>query len=214
MTFALACSRDTFPESSFGLSAQAPVPIRAPLDPLVTRMADGDQAALGELYDATSSLIYGLALRMLGHAQDAEEVVSDVYMKAWRQAANYSRERGSVAAWLVMMTRSIAIDRIRQRRPQQRGAPTLEEIAEPASRGPSPEQEVLSTQTRFRIEQALGELPAEQRSLLEMAFFSGLTHAELAEQTGIPLGTVKTRIRLGLQRLRGALGIHMGGGME
>jgi RNA polymerase sigma-70 factor (ECF subfamily) len=163
-------------------------------------MAAGDQAALGELYDATSSLIYGLALRMLSHAQDAEEVVSDVYMKAWRHAANYSRERGSVAAWLVMMTRSIAIDRIRQRRPQQRGAPTLEEIAEPASRGPS--------------EQALAELPAEQRSLLEMAFFSGLTHAELAEQTGIPLGTVKTRIRLGLQRLRGALGIHLAGGME
>ena len=177
-------------------------------------MAKGDQSALGELYDATSPLVYGLALRMLAKTEDAEEVTSDVYMKAWRHAANYSRERGSVPAWLVMMTRSLAIDRIRQRRSHRDGVPTLDRVAEPASPGLSPEQQAVTIQDRFRIQRALAALPAEQRELLEMAFFSGRSHAELAEETGLPLGTVKTRIRLGLQRLRTALGVKMGGVAE
>ena len=208
MTFALAASAH--------LVTDTPTPLvkgeaATPLEALVARMAAGDQAALGELYDRTSSLIYGLAFRILERGEDAEEVTSDAYMKAWRHAGHYSRDRGSVAAWLVMMTRSIAIDRIRQRKSQRWAAPNLEEVAEPISSEGSPEQQALHAQTHFRIQEALAELPEEQRTLLHMAFFSGLTHSELAEALGIPLGTIKTRIRLGLQRLRTALGVEMEG---
>ena len=170
---------------------------------LVANMAANQESAVGELYDLTSGLVHGVALRILENPQDAEEVVLDVYMKAWRNASTYSLERGSVTAWLVMMARSIAIDRIRSRNAQPR---TLDLAAlmvpEPAGSLATPEQSAEQRERRSRIESALSELPAEQREALILAFFGGLTHAELSERLGQPLGTVKTRIRLGLWRLR------------
>ena len=174
---------------------------------LVSAMAIGQEVAMGELYDLTSGLVHGVALRMLQNAQDAEEVVLDVYMKAWRNASTYSTDVGSVTAWLVMMARSVAIDRIRSRNAQPK---TLEltnlEFSEPGGSSATPEPATLERVRRARIQLVLSELPAEQREALILAFFGGLSHAELAERLGQPLGTIKTRIRLGLRRLRSVLG--------
>ena len=149
---------------------------------------------MGELYDLTSGLVHGVAVRMLENPQDAEEVVLDVYMKAWRNASTYPADLGSVTAWLVMMARSVAIDRIRSRNAQPKALEL--EFPEPAGSG----------ERHARIQLALSELPTEQREALVLAFFGGLSHAELAECLGQPLGTIKTRIRLGLRRLRSVLG--------
>ena len=174
---------------------------------LVSAMAAGQESAMGELYDLTGGLVHGVALRMLENPQDAEEVVLDVYMKAWRNASTYSTDRGSVTAWLVMMARSVAIDRIRSRNAQPK---TLEltnlEFPEPAGAFATPEQATQERERQTRVQLALRELPIEQREALILAFFGGFSHAELAERLGQPLGTVKTRIRLGLRRLRSLLG--------
>jgi RNA polymerase sigma-70 factor (ECF subfamily) len=174
---------------------------------LIAAMAAGNQEAMGQLYDLTSGLVHGVALRILENSQDAEEVVLDVYMKAWRNASTYSSDRGSVTAWLVMMTRTVAIDRIRSRNAQPR---TLDlgtaMVPELASGLETPEAATVQNEWRGRIQQALNELPKEQREALLLAFFGGMSHGELAEHLGLPLGTIKTRIRLGLRRLRTLLG--------
>ncbi len=173
------------------------------LSHLVTAMAAGQQQALAELYDLTSSLVHGVTLRILENAQDAEEVVLDVYMKAWRNASSYSEDRGSVTAWLVMMARTVAIDRIRSRQAQPRTSElTGREVQHQATFGQTPEQATAQNEWRARICAAMVELPQEQREALTLAFFGGFSHGELAERLGQPLGTIKTRIRLGLRRLR------------
>jgi RNA polymerase sigma-70 factor, ECF subfamily len=174
--------------------------------PLIERMAQGHQDALAQLYDETSAMLNGLLLRMLERQEDAEEVLLDVYMKAWKYASTYSPERGSVQTWLVTMARNSAIDRIRQRRAQPRVLTFDPEVTpEPVSGDFSPEDEMFLDQRRRRIQGVLNELPPEQREALLLAFFGGFTHAELAERLGEPLGTIKSRIRMGLIRLRGLL---------
>ncbi len=179
------------------------LPVRhdSALAALVAEMASGNQEALGRLYDETAPSVNGLLLRMLGLPQDAEEVLMDVYMKAWKNAAAYSPERGSVPAWLLMMARSVAIDRIR-RRTLQPSAIAPENVPEPASLESSPEEHTARRQWRTEVLHALNELPREQKEALMLAFFEGLSHSELAERLGQPLGTVKSRVRLGLLRLR------------
>lgn len=172
---------------------------------LVASMAAGNQQAMGELYDLTNSLIHGVALRILENSHDAEEAVLDVYMKAWRNASSYSDQRGSVTAWLVMMARSVAIDRIRSRNAQPR-AVELAVLETPEQTGATPEQATAQSEWRAKIRLAMSELPLEQREALMLAFFGGLSHAELSERLDLPLGTIKTRIRLGLRRLRTLLG--------
>jgi RNA polymerase sigma-70 factor, ECF subfamily len=170
---------------------------------LVAEMARGSQEALASLYDRTSPAVNGLLLRMLGLQQDAEEVLMDVYMKAWKNAAGYSPERGSVQAWLMMMARSVAIDRIRRRTTQPDTTSIAPENApEPASPETSPEEQTSQGQWRTEVLRALNELPREQREALMLAFFEGLSHTELAARLGQPLGTVKSRVRIGLLRLR------------
>jgi RNA polymerase sigma-70 factor (ECF subfamily) len=175
----------------------------SPLALLIAQMAQGRQDALARLYDETSSLLNGLLLRMLEQPQDAEEVLLDVYMKAWKYAPGYAPDRGSVQTWLVTMARNTAIDRIRQKRAQPR---TLsfepDETPEPESSDASPEERTAMWQRRGKVQALLNELPAEQRQALVMAYFGGLSHAELAARLGQPLGTVKSRIRMGLLRLR------------
>jgi RNA polymerase sigma-70 factor (ECF subfamily) len=174
--------------------------------PTIERIARGQQDALAELYDETSPMINGLLLRMLERPEDAEEVLLDVYMKAWKYASSYSEERGSVQAWLVTMARNAAIDRIRQRRAQPKVLAFEAEIAaEPASGSATPEEQVSEGERGRLVRRVLKQLPPEQREAVVLAFFGGLTHAELAERLGEPLGTVKSRIRMGLTRMRGLL---------
>jgi RNA polymerase sigma-70 factor (ECF subfamily) len=173
------------------------------LPALVAQMAQGRQEALAALYDETSPILNGLLRRMLEKVEDAEEVLLDVYLKAWKNAAAYSEKRGSVQAWLVIMARNAAIDRIRQHRSQPRviGLESDNSI-NPEAPGDSPEVQSAAVQRQHRIQKLLKQLPAEQRQAVELAFFGGLTHFELAEKLGEPLGTVKSRIRMGLIRLR------------
>ena len=173
---------------------------------LVEQMAQGRQDALARLYDETSSVLNGLLLRILERPEDAEEVLLDVYMKAWKYAARYSEKRGSVQAWLMIMARNAAIDRIRQKRAQPKTlAFEPESTPEPESTEASPEQQTAERERRRKVQIVLRELPPEQREVVELAFFGGLTHAELAEHLREPLGTIKSRIRMGLTRLRGLI---------
>lgn len=171
------------------------------------RMADGQASGLAELYDRHGRAMFSLAFRILRDQQDAEEVVQDVFAQAWRQAARYDTSRGVVVAWLLMMVRSRAIDRLRARR----GRPTLQEdhpatLRQLSDEAPPVDLALLSAEQVGRVRAALEALPAAQRTAIELAFYEGLTHSEVAEQLEQPLGTVKTRIRMGLLRLRAALG--------
>jgi RNA polymerase sigma-70 factor (ECF subfamily) len=194
-------------------AARAPLPSVAGLADLVARMAQGQQEALAALYDETSPMLNGLLQRILERPEDAEEVLLDVYMKAWKNAGGYTEKRGSVQAWLVIMARNSAIDRMRQRRAEPRAAEFDDEKAL-AVEAPddSPETQTAAAQRRRIVRSLLNELPAEQREAVLLAFFSGYTHAELADKLGEPLGTVKSRIRMGLIRLRGLM--EEGGGLS
>jgi RNA polymerase sigma-70 factor (ECF subfamily) len=175
----------------------------SPLPELLARMAAGEQEALGQLYDRTSKLINGLLIRMLADPHDAEEVLLDVYMRAWKNAANYTSDRGSVEGWLVVMARSIAIDRLRH----NKALPRLADFESEARDGvASPEKQAVEAQSGRHVRAMLQELPDDQRTLLDLAFFHGFSHSELATHTGLPIGTVKSRIRAALSRLREALG--------
>ena len=168
----------------------------------LARISDGEQPALGALYDESSSLIYSMVLRVLGNVADAEEVTMDVYTQVWKAASGYDTSRGSVTAWMVTLARSRAIDRVRSRASRARKETALPETYDAPSVGNSPEQQTEETQRRHQVMTALATLPADQRQAVELAFYSGLTHSELAERLGQPLGTVKTRIRAGMSRLR------------
>ena len=147
--------------------------------------------------------VYSLAVRMLRDAQDAEEVVQDVFAQAWRSAPRYDVGRGTVVGWLLMMTRSRALDRLRATRAQGRALPVAEADPDglPAA-FPGPDVIAISDEQAEHVRDALEQLPADQREALELAYLEGLTHAEVAERLSQPLGTVKTRIRLGLMKLR------------
>jgi RNA polymerase sigma-70 factor (ECF subfamily) len=195
---------DEAPPQTLSSGGAAARPVSLPsLSALVAQMAQGRQEALAALYDETSPLLNGLLRRMLEKPEDAEEVLLDVYLKAWKNAGAYSDQRGSVQAWLVIMARNAAIDRIRQQRAQPRVVGLeIDNGIDPESPDDSPERQSAAWQRRRRIQGVIAQLPAEQRQAVELAFFGGLTHLELAEKLGEPLGTVKSRIRMGLIRLR------------
>ena len=176
-----------------------------PWEELLAKCARGDQSALATLYDQSSSLVYGVALRVVTNPADAEEVTIDVFNQVWRNAKDYQRSRGSVTAWLVMQARSRAIDKVRSRASRVRAEEPIFEYADFASGDASPEEFTEVTQRRRRIQAAMTQLSAEQRKTVELAFFSGLSHAELAGHLGVPLGTVKTRIRSSMMKLRESL---------
>jgi RNA polymerase sigma-70 factor (ECF subfamily) len=168
---------------------------------LIRDAARGDQQALASLYDATSRTVYGLLLRILRDPATAEEVLFDVYAQVWRQAAAYSRERGKPLAWLTTIARSRAIDRLRRGRQEQHLAAPLDEAMR-ASVGESVEEGVLAGEVRAVVRAALDALAPEQREVIELAYYGGMSHSEIAAARGLPLGTVKTRTRLGMMRLR------------
>jgi RNA polymerase sigma-70 factor (ECF subfamily) len=179
---------------------------------LVARMEARDADALARLYDRYAARLLGLAERILGSGGEAEEVVQEVFLYVWRAAATFDPARGSVLAWLLVATRSRAIDRLRARRPASRGEwKRLDDVPESAA-PVDVERDSASREWQSICLAAIGELPPDQRRVLELAYFEGLTHTEIAEKTSTPLGTVKTRARLGLMKLRERIRPYREGG--
>jgi RNA polymerase sigma-70 factor, ECF subfamily len=180
-----------------------------PLDDrvILLRIAKQDQAAFSALYDRYARIVYSIALRSLRSVEESEEVVLDVFAQVWRIAERYDASKSRVDTWLFMLARSRVLDRLRkiQRRTPATGAVIdLEEIQLPAKGVDLMEAAELSEQQE-RVRSTLSQLPLEQRLVVELAYYQGLSHGDIAHQTGMALGTVKTRIRLGLNRLRTAL---------
>lgn len=180
------------------------VELAPPDDELITAIAQGDHPALLALYDRHSRLGYGLAYRMLGESGAAEEAVQDAFLRVWRRAATFDPSRGSVRSWLMTIVHHCAIDLHRKRASGPTIVAGLDEIAEQT---PAPDtwSEVSARLDQDRVRAAVAQLPQEQRRAIELAYFDGLTHREIAERDGLPLGTVKGRLRLGLQRLYSSL---------
>jgi len=171
----------------------------------IALLARGDTVALGRLYDRYARTIFAAAYQLLLEAAAAEDTVQDTFIRAWRNAASYQPRRGSVRSWLVSIARHAAIDHLRARSVAQRYQPTLARLESPVASDDPAIMCVMSADAQ-RLRSALGALPHDQRQAIELAFFSGLTHQEIATRTGLPLGTVKGRVRLGLRRLRDTLG--------
>ena len=171
---------------------------------LIRGMAERDQTAMSALYDATNRLVYGLVLRILSDPATAEEVMLDVYMQVWRQAESYDERRGGPLAWLTTVARSRAIDRLRSGKQRSQREEPLEHADDhwaPANI----EEEIAASEMRQRVRAALDLLSPEQREVIELAYFGGMSHSEIAAKLSQPLGTVKTRTRLGMMKLRETL---------
>ena len=179
---------------------------------LVESVAAGDQSALAALYDATNRFIYSLILRVLGDMGSAEEVLIDVYTQLWRQAANYDANRGAPLAWMATIARSRAIDRLRSSWQDQHRKESLDVLGDAPANAASPEESAAASERQRFVREALNLLTPEQRRVIELAYYSGLSHSEIAEKLNQPLGTVKTRTRLGMMKLREALAPLLGEG--
>ena len=165
---------------------------------LVSAIRSGDQQAMAQLYERYSSIVYSVALRVLGDTGAAEDVLQEVFMQLWRSPDVFDATRGSLPGWLAVITRNRAIDSLRKRRPEADITDVVVSI-EPDFVGRAEWSRALE-----KIRGVLRDMPPLQRSALEMAFFEGLTHTEIAGKTGEPIGTIKTRIRAGLLTLRKA----------
>ena len=175
---------------------------------LIGRAAEGDARALEVLYDRYSRVVFSFALRIVGDRELAEEILQEVFFRAWQQGAAFRASRGTFVTWLLSITHNLAIDEVRKRRrrPQKADSEEPETIlAAMADTGADVEDEVWLGALRETITGALDRLPAPQREALELAYYQGLTQREIADHLGEPLGTIKTRMRLGLQKLREAL---------
>jgi RNA polymerase sigma-70 factor (ECF subfamily) len=170
---------------------------------LVERIQRGEQAGLTALYDRHRSLAYALALRVVRDPQRAEDVVQDAFLSVWRKAASYALGRGSVRTWLSSIVRNRAIDVVRASR--ERTLPDEAPLLGIVDPRPAVDDEVAVRFDGERVRIAIQDLPDDQRLAIHLAFYGGLSHSEIAEETGIPLGTVKSRIRLGMLRLRTSL---------
>ena len=172
---------------------------------LITRIAAGDRDAFSRFYDLLAPTAFGLIRRVLRDPEAAAEVLQEVFWQVWREAPQYDPKRGSPEAWLVMRAKTRAIDRLRSIRRRDRTfvAPVDESVAQ-RNDGPA-ENPAVVAEDRGLVQMALAQLPEPQRRVIELAFFEGLTQSEIATRLGEPLGTVKTRASLGLERLRGAL---------
>jgi len=179
------------------------------IDPtLLARVVKGDQQAFSQLYDYSSTLLFTLAVRMLGNREEAAELLQDVYLEVWRKVSRYDVGRGTPIAWLITLTKSRAIDRLRARASRgYRATNSLEggmatQVADPA---PSPLETQADQELRTAIGAAVAGLPQSQQQAIELAYYEGLSHTEIATRLNQPLGTVKTRIKLGMSKLRESL---------
>ncbi|GAP96943.1 sigma-70 family RNA polymerase sigma factor [Leptolyngbya sp. NIES-2104] len=170
---------------------------------LIKRIAQQDQAAMATLYDRYAPTLYAVAFQTLGSVQESEEVVLDVFAQVWRTAIRFEAAKTQVDTWLFIITRSHTLARLRTMQQTEKTSIVVE--ASMSSVTSDPLQDVLISERRDQIQAALAQLSAEQRQVIELAHYQGLSHSEIATQLELPLGTVKTRIRLGLHRLRIAL---------
>jgi RNA polymerase sigma-70 factor, ECF subfamily len=179
------------------LSGAEPQTVTADLA-LVSGIRSGKESAMAQLYDRYSAIVYSVALRVLGDTGAAEDVLQEVFIQLWRNPGLFDSSRGDLAAWLSVIARNRAIDALRKRRPESE----IDDIVisvEPDLAGDAERARAME-----KVRGTMGVMPSAQRSALEMAYFEGLTHTEIAAKTGEPLGTVKTRIRAGLLQLRKA----------
>ncbi len=174
---------------------------------LIGGAAAGDERAIAALYDRYGGVVYAVAFRIVGQRADAEEIVVEAFAQAWRDASRFEAGRGSVAGWLTMIARSRALDLVRARARRERITATA--AADRPDRSPAmgdfhsdPSRAVDHAERRVRVREALDSLSPPQRQAIELAFFEGLSQSEIAERLQEPLGTVKTRVRLGMQKLR------------
>lgn len=165
---------------------------------LLAKIQGGEEGAMGALYDRYSKMVYSVALRVLRDTAAAEDVMQEIFMQMWRTPGSFIATKGSLGGWLAVVARNRAIDTLRRKRPSEE----IEEISLASTFNLAEESERNLLMERARA--AVVTLPPEQRKMLEMAFFDGLTHSEIAEMTGDPLGTVKTRIRSALMTVRKA----------
>ena len=172
---------------------------------LIRQVANQERDAFSQLYDRFSTLVFTLALRMLRARSDAEDLLQEVFVQIWRQARSYSAERGSPEAWIVNIARSRAIDKIRSIRRMEKSFVLTDDPAR-AESSDNVESSAAESEARMAMNSALANLPETQRKVLELAYFDGLTQTEIANRLAEPLGTIKTRMRSGIQRLRGMLG--------
>ena len=168
---------------------------------LLSLVVEGDAEAFATLYDRHARAAYSLAFRMMGEKQVAEDLLQDALLKAWRGATSYRPERGSVRTWMLSIVHNRGIDQLRSLASRRRTQERVEADA-PRSQPSEAFSEAWRNSQRDRVREALGALPPEQLKILELAYFSGYTHVEIADLLGLPLGTVKGRMRLGLKKLR------------
>jgi len=178
-------------------------PAGAADEALLRRVAAGDALALRQLYDRCAPTVLALALRILHNRAEAEDILQDAFLEAWKRARNFDARRGSATAWILAIARSRALDGLRAKGSADRAAQAA--AREEVLPLPPPIESAEQRQERDRLQRALSALPPEQRETLELAYFEGLTQSEIAARTGDPLGTVKTRCRLALDKLAGLL---------
>lgn len=172
---------------------------------LLRQVADRQPEALGVLYNRYASTVLALGKRILGSLADAEEVLQEVFLYAWNHAGRYDAGRSSVSTWLVLVARSRAIDRLRTRKVVERTHETAHQEAPPEHASPEGVETVFVRERREKVRGEMEKLPPEQKQVLEMAFYEGLSQSEIAAKADLPLGTVKTRTLLAMKKLRGAL---------
>jgi RNA polymerase sigma-70 factor, ECF subfamily len=175
------------------------------LETCIGRVAAGDQAAFAVMYDQLAPAVFGVARRVLRDPSQAEEVTQEVFTEIWRQATRFDVGRGSVRTWAVTIAHRRSVDRVRSE--QAHRDRQLRNAAVDVAADPTPEDTAVDSEDRERARAAMAELSDAQREALELAFYNGLTHVQIADHLGIALGTVKTRIRDGLIRLRTTLGV-------
>lgn len=184
-------------------------------DALLSQVAMGDRAAFARLYDATSPAVFGLLVKMLRSPEAAEEVAQEVYLEIWKKASSFDLARGSGTTWISLVARSRALDRIRSERSYSgavdRAEGSVFADGFPGGADSDPEEAASLSERRRLVRGAMREIPAEQRAAVLLAFFGGLSHSEIADREGIPLGTVKSRIRAGLEKVAVCLSGTMGG---
>ncbi|MGQ0650012.1 MAG: sigma-70 family RNA polymerase sigma factor [Gemmatimonadaceae bacterium] len=193
------------------MSPAPPTPNPSDLQ-VMSRLIAGDERALGMLYDRYGALAYSLAAAIVPDLADAEEVVADAFAQIWRSAATFDASRGSVIAWISTIVRTRSLDLIRS---QKRRARVLDQAAAMSDDGTSPglstgaaspDREVEVSEAQVLVRRSLADLPPPQRLVLELAYFGGLSQSEIADRLSEPLGTVKTRMRAGMEKMRHALG--------
>jgi RNA polymerase sigma-70 factor, ECF subfamily len=208
MSLSLSATRSVSP--AWPMPSPASPPTTVADHELIARVSSGDERAMASLYDRYGGVLYAVAYRIVGQRADAEEVVVEAFAQAWRDAPRFEAARGSVAGWLTMIARSRALDLVRARGRRERM--TASAAAEQPEASPAmgdwrqdPAVAVDEVERRARVREALASLSPPQREAIELAYFSGLSQAEIAERLQEPLGTIKTRVRLGMQKLREAL---------